>query len=287
MKRYALLIGLILLTLMTTACVSSFSLSEQKAIEGQLQQVFREQGYKGQVAIDKFGYDIASGDYFTYTYKEVVDGRQLTFKGFEQYSEKERSLGEEGLNQRFDATGFSGGLDENIKQTAMWHQPYVEKKLDQMAEFFRHHQGDFVFAEINGEIKDAVLFSDEGEGRARHDDLLAAVHQNRANGGWLNGYYSLDVADYMAQNTLQIRVDFKFQLDGDYYDLEEHEEETIRQAFFDMVTSHDYSRFWDGTYLLGFDWHSKSGRVGSIQDMIYVTVKDGKVIGTSPALVTN
>lgn len=287
MKRYARLIGLILLTLMTTACVSSFSLSEQKAIEGQLQQVFREQGYDGQVSIIKSGHDIASEQFFTFAYREEVDGRELVFKRFVRYSDEDHSLGKEGLVQRFDATDFSGGLDDEIKQTAMWHQPYVEKKLDQMAEFFRHHQGDFVFAEINGEIRDAVLFSDEGEGRARRAALLADVSQNQANGGAINGYYSLDVAKYMAQNTLQIRVDFKFQLDGDYYDLEEHEEEAIRQAFFDMVTSYDYSGFWDGTYLLGFDWRSRSGRLGSIQDMIYVTIKDGKVIGTGPALVTN
>lgn len=287
MKKWLVVLGLNLFLLMATACAPAFSVSEKNEIQKNLQQVFREQGYDGQVSIIKSGHDIASGQFFTFAYKEEVDGRELVFKRFVEYSDEDHSLGKEGLAQRFDATDFSGGLDDKIKQTAMWHQPYVEKKLDQMAEFFRHHQGDFVFAEINGEIMAGVLFSDEGGGRASREALLADVSQNQANGGAINGYYSLDVAKYMAQNTLKIRVDFKFQLDGDYYDLENHEEEAVRQAFFEMVRNYDYSGFWDGTYLLGFDWHSKSGWRGSIQDMLYVTVKDGKVVRTDSALVTN
>lgn len=250
---------------------SAFSTQEQRNIENKLQQAFLSQGYRGKVSIAKFGWDYASGDYFIYEYSEKINGKKETFTSYVAFDEKDNES-QDPFSKLIFKDQLETGIDATIKREAMWRQGYVDKKLKEMSRFFSQHQGDFVFKDLSGS------FSWREGDKDAQQLLLSNVMRNQEEQSPINGYYAIDVPTYLSNHALEIRVDFIFESPKDYYDMEDEEKSRIRQQFFDMVSHYDYREFWDGYYTVGFDWHSKDGWRGSIEDIILLEIRQGKVV---------
>lgn len=281
---YSFLLLVCSVTILAGCSLSSFSATEQSDIEIELQENFARQGYKGEVAIQKFDRDFNSGDYFIYDYTEKVEGKKLTFTEYVDFQYDDYQEGETIFNL-FKPDEIDGGIDGHIKSEAMWKQGYVKKQLKQVEKTFEKMEDESLQLTGAEGYQTFHLYQEDGklkweEVLAGQQEMLGVFRANQQQNLPVNGYYNVDVQTYLKKHVLQISVDFELEVE-EIYKFEEEGEEEYKRQFVEKVKMVDYSRFWDGYYIVSFSLRDRAGSTsGAIWNSVVVDVQDGKLVRT-------
>lgn len=274
-------------TILVGCSLSSFSASEQSDIEVELQENFARRGYKGEVTIQKFAHDFGLGDYFVYDYTEKVEGRKLTFTEHVDLQHQDYREGETIFNL-FIPDDIAGGIDGHIKSEAMWQQVYVKKQLKKVERAFQKMEDDDLQLTGASGMMTFHLYQDDDQ--VKWEDVLAGKQEmldgfiaNQQQNLPVNGYYNVDVPNYLKRHILQISVDFELAIeDSSQFELED--EEKYKSQFVEKVKALDYSGFWDGYYVVSFSLRDRSGSTSSaIWNAVVADIQDGKLVRTFDA----
>ena len=253
-----------------------------KDVENHLTADFKSMGYKGKVTVKNYDRPAGYGETMDFSYEEKIDGRLLTFSDSVDYDPTTKQYEASRLSPVPEET--EKGLDDSIQLEAMWQQPYVQKQFKKMKSVFKKLEDEeLTLKEISGETME-VLHQDDNQITSEMLDagqagLVQDFQKNRQKGLPLNGYYNVDVESYLQKHTLQLRVNYELLVD-DLYD-DEKARDKYPGVFFQKLKKLDYSQFWDGYYLVGYDLRERSGSgIDGNSELIVLDIRGGKLVRT-------
>ena len=278
-------LGIMCIVLILWVVKSCHEYQIMKDVENHLTADFKSMGYKGKVTVKNYDRPAGYGETMDFSYEEKIDGRLLTFSDSVDYDPTTKQYEASRLSPVPEET--ETGLDDSIQLEAMWQQPYVQKQFKKMKSVFKKLEDEeLTLKEISGETME-VLHQDDGQItsemlNAGQAELVQDFQKNRQKGLPLNGYYNVDVESYLQKHTLQLRVNYELLVD-DLYD-DEKARDKYPGVFFQKLKKLDYSQFWDGYYLVGYDLRERSGSgIDGNSEVIMLDIRGGKLVRTFSA----